>query len=51
VIDYIEGHLRKVQSIENLSDSDMTSMLTGNGGSQVDLVFYVFAQSGLINLL
>jgi hypothetical protein len=45
VVDYIESHLQKVVSMQNLSESDMISMLSGNGGSQVDLVFYVFAQS------
>ncbi|RDL40779.1 p-loop containing nucleoside triphosphate hydrolase [Venustampulla echinocandica] len=41
VIDYMESHLRKATSPENISESDMISMLSGNGGSQVDLVLYV----------
>jgi hypothetical protein len=45
VIDYIESHLQKVVSMQGLSESDMISMLSGNGGSQVDLVFYIFTQS------
>ena len=28
-----------------LNESDMINMLSGNGGCQVDLVFYVFTQS------
>ena len=31
--------------MQGLSELDMISMLSGNGGSQVDLVFYVFTQS------
>ena len=45
VVDYIESHLRKASSVQGMSDSDMISMLSGNGGSQVDLVLYVFSQS------
>ena len=45
VVDYLESHLLKVASMQGLSDSDLISMLSGNGGSQVDLVFYVFTQS------
>jgi hypothetical protein len=42
VVDYIETQLQKAASMPNMSDSDMVSMLSGNGGTQVDLVFYVF---------
>jgi hypothetical protein len=31
--------------MRGLSESDMINMLSGNGGSQVDLVFYIFTQS------
>ncbi|KAF4634729.1 hypothetical protein G7Y89_g3374 [Cudoniella acicularis] len=41
VVDYIESHLRKATSLENMTESEMISMLSGNGGSQVDLVLYV----------
>jgi hypothetical protein len=50
VVDYIESHLQKVVSTQNLRESDMISMLSGNGGSQVDLVFYIFTQSRFINV-
>jgi hypothetical protein len=45
VVEYIQSHLQKAVSTQDMSDSEMISMLGGNGGSQVDLVFYVFAQS------
>ncbi|EHK96956.1 putative Septin-7 [Glarea lozoyensis 74030] len=44
VIEYLESHLRKAISLDNLSEYDMISMLGGNGGSQVDLVLYVIHQ-------
>lgn len=31
--------------MDGLNDAEMINMLSGNGGSQVDLVFYVFSQS------
>ena len=37
--------------MQGLSESDMISMLSGNGGSQVDLIFYIFTQSGSSNAL
>jgi hypothetical protein len=45
VINYIESHLKKAISLENMSESDMIGMLSGNGGSQVDLVLYVIQHS------
>ena len=33
--------MRKVLSIDGLRDSDLVNMLGGNGGSQVDVVFYL----------
>lgn len=44
-MDYIESHFKKVTSMQGMSDSDLVNMFSGNGGTQVDLVFYVFAQS------
>jgi hypothetical protein len=41
VVEYVESHLRKATSLDNMTESDMISMLSGNGGSQVDLVLYV----------
>jgi len=31
--------------MNELGDSDMISLISGNGGTQVDLVFYIFTQS------
>ena len=45
VVDYVEGQLQKAASLRDMSDTDMISLLSGNGGSQVDLVFYLFSQS------
>ncbi|KAI8966234.1 hypothetical protein F5Y11DRAFT_309791 [Daldinia sp. FL1419] len=42
-VEYIEEHLNKISS-DSLSDSDMLNMLGGNGGFQVDVVFYFVSQ-------
>ncbi|KAH8815972.1 Septin-domain-containing protein [Xylogone sp. PMI_703] len=44
VINYVESSLSRIASPEQLSDSDTISMLSGNGGFQVDVVFYVIMQ-------
>lgn len=31
--------------MQDLSEPEMINMMSGNGGSQVDLLFYVFTQS------
>ncbi|PQE32706.1 heat shock protein [Rutstroemia sp. NJR-2017a WRK4] len=41
VADYIESQFQKVESKDGMSDSDFIHLLGGNGGSQVDVVFYV----------
>lgn len=47
VIRYVESHFEKVQS--NASpDAEMLNMLGGDGGSQVDLVFYLVHNSKLL---
>lgn len=43
-MDYIESHFKKATSMQEMSDSESINMLSGNGGTQVDLVFYVFTQ-------
>lgn len=44
VIHYVESHLKKVQS--NASpDPEMLYMLGGDGGNQVDVVFYLIQNS------
>ncbi|KAF7937234.1 uncharacterized protein EAE98_001548 [Botrytis deweyae] len=41
VVDYIESQFQKVESKHGMTDSDMIHLLGGNGGSQVDVVFYI----------
>ncbi|GAP89993.1 putative heat shock protein [Rosellinia necatrix] len=45
-VDYVESHLRKVSS-NDLSDSDLMNMLSGDGGCQVDVVLYLISHRGL----
>lgn len=40
VIRYIESHFERVQANAS-TDSDLLNMLGGDGGSQVDVVFYL----------
>ncbi|VBB87028.1 Putative protein of unknown function [Podospora comata] len=40
VTEYIQGHLQRISS-GSLSDGDVLSMLGGEGGVQVDVVFYM----------
>jgi hypothetical protein len=47
-VDYVESHFKKASSLEGTSESDIVNMLSGNGGSQVDLVLYVIHHSELI---
>ncbi|KAI1384703.1 Septin-domain-containing protein [Hypoxylon trugodes] len=42
-VEYVESHLTKISS-DSLSDSDMLNMLGGDGGFQVDVVFYLISQ-------
>ncbi|RFU23800.1 hypothetical protein B7463_g12539, partial [Scytalidium lignicola] len=44
VLNYVESNLCRIASPDQLSDSDAISMLSGNGGFQVDVVFYVIMQ-------
>jgi hypothetical protein len=44
-IDYIESHFEKSSSAAGISDADLLNLLTGNGGSQVDVVIYVVLHS------
>ncbi|KAB8296934.1 hypothetical protein EYC80_002342 [Monilinia laxa] len=41
VVNYIESQFQKLESKDGMSDSDMIQLLGGNGGSQVDVVFYI----------
>jgi hypothetical protein len=51
VLNYVESHFKKAASLQDMNDSESINMLCGNGGTQVDLVFYVFAQSKLKSLM
>lgn len=50
VIRYVESHFEKVQS-NTSPDAEMLNMLGGDGGSQVDLVFYLIQKSELFSKL
>ncbi|KAI0399587.1 hypothetical protein F4802DRAFT_588830 [Xylaria palmicola] len=41
-VDYVESHLSKLSS-DDLNDSELTSMLGGDGGCQVDVVLYLIS--------
>ncbi|KAL2074557.1 hypothetical protein VTL71DRAFT_8335 [Oculimacula yallundae] len=43
VIDYIESQYRKVTTLEDMSQPEMINLLSGNGGSQVDVVLYLIS--------
>ena len=46
VIRYVESHFERVHSNAS-SDAEMLNMLGGDGGSQVDVVFYIIRNSKL----
>jgi len=43
VMRYIEASLHKNVSVAGMSDGDLLSVLSGNGGVQVDVVLYLFS--------
>lgn len=45
VVQYVESHLEKCSSLDRLNDGDMVNMLSGNGGSLVDVVLYLVPHS------
>ena len=45
VIKYVEAQLERTASLLNMSDADIVGLLSGSGGSQIDVVFYVISQS------
>jgi len=52
VVDYVESHFKKSSNFEGLSELEMVNMLSGNGGSQVDVVLYIISNSARLgNLL
>ena len=48
--DYIEGHFRRM-SAGSLSDGDTLNMVGGEGGAQVDVVFYLVSNRASAPLL
>jgi septin family protein len=45
VLQYIESQLTKPFSAQTASEGDIAGLLSGSGGSQVDVVFYLVTQS------
>lgn len=45
IIRYMESQLQRTISAVNTGDSDLVSLLSGNGGWQVDAVFYLISES------
>lgn len=44
VVHYIESQLSKLFSLANEHEGELLSMLSGHGGTQVDVVFYMILQ-------
>ena len=45
VIQYVETQIARTMSAGQMTDADLLSLLTGNGGPQVDIVLYLISQS------
>lgn len=45
MVDYIEAQYKKSSSLDDASESDMINLMSGNGGSQVDLVLYMISRT------
>ena len=50
VLQYIEVQLRKPFSALTASEGDIAGLLSGSGGTQVDVVFYLIAQGTQVSL-
>ena len=44
VVQYAESQLTKVLSLANAGESELLSVLSGHGGTQVDVVLYMVPQ-------
>ena len=44
VVDYVETQINKVSSVANASYGELVNLLSGRGGTQVDLVFYMICK-------
>jgi hypothetical protein len=49
-VNYIESYFSRVSS-DTLSDSDLITMLGGDGGCQVDVVLYLISHSMLFTAM
>lgn len=45
VVQYLESQIARTMSAAQMTDADLLSLLTGNGGPQVDIVLYMISQS------
>ncbi len=45
VAQYVTAQVARTMSTAQMSDADLLSFLTGNGGPQVDVVLYIISQS------
>ena len=45
IIRYVEAQIARTMSTAQMTDPDLLSLLTGNGGPQVDVVLYLVSQS------
>ena len=45
IVGYVESQFRRTASMDNMTDGDITNLLGGNGGSQVDAVFLLLSHS------
>lgn len=50
VVDYVESQFKRVTSFEGMSETEMVNLLSGNGGSQVDVVLYVISNSKFLTM-
>lgn len=41
VVDYVETQINKISSVSNASYGELVNLMSGRGGTQVDLVFYM----------
>lgn len=45
IVDYVESQFKKTSAFEDLSEFETINLLSGNGGSQVDVVLYMISSS------
>lgn len=44
VVHYVEAQINKASSVSNASYGELVNFLSGRGGTQVDLVFYMICK-------